>query len=97
MNDDLSPAFAVEACAEPAEPEERARQLQTPGFGRVFSDHMATIRYTEERGWHDARIAMSRFSGVWMGMKTIQEVVESSASVSMKSRACTPIRRSREN
>jgi indolepyruvate ferredoxin oxidoreductase len=26
-------------------------------------------------------IAMSRFSGVWSGMKTIQEVVESSASV----------------
>jgi indolepyruvate ferredoxin oxidoreductase len=25
--------------------------------------------------------AMSRFSGVWAGMKTIQEVVESSASV----------------
>jgi len=28
-------------------------------------------------------IAMSRFSGVWSGMKTIQEVVESSASVSV--------------
>ena len=27
--------------------------------------------------------AMSRFSGVWSGMKTIQEVVESSASVSV--------------
>ncbi len=27
--------------------------------------------------------AMSRFSGLWMGMKTIQEVVESSASVSV--------------
>jgi indolepyruvate ferredoxin oxidoreductase len=28
-------------------------------------------------------LAMSRFSGVWAGMKTIQEVVESSASVSI--------------
>ncbi|WP_042425568.1 indolepyruvate ferredoxin oxidoreductase family protein [Comamonas granuli] len=28
-------------------------------------------------------LAMSRFSGVWAGMKTIQEVVESSASVSV--------------
>ncbi|PMY02806.1 hypothetical protein, partial [Pseudomonas sp. GW460-13] len=27
--------------------------------------------------------AMSRFSGVWMGMKTIQEVVESTTSVSV--------------
>ena len=28
--------------------------------------------------------AMSRFSGLWSGMKTIQEVVESSASVSVE-------------
>ena len=56
MNNHLPSAFSVGACAEPTEPAERARQLQTPGFGRVFSDHMATIRYTEERGWHDARI-----------------------------------------
>ncbi|MFX7961303.1 hypothetical protein ABTK60_20660, partial [Acinetobacter baumannii] len=27
--------------------------------------------------------AMSRFSGLWAGMKTIQEIVESSASVSV--------------
>ena len=27
--------------------------------------------------------AMSRFSGVWSGMKTIQEVVESSSSISV--------------
>ena len=27
--------------------------------------------------------AMSRFAGVWAGMKTIQEVVESSATVSV--------------
>ena len=30
-------------------------------------------------------IAMSRFSGVWVGMKTIQEVVESSSSVQVDS------------
>ena len=35
---------------------ERARMLVAPGFGSVFTDHMATIRWTEERGWHDARI-----------------------------------------
>ena len=27
-----------------------------PGFGRVFTDHMAIIEYDEEDGWHDARI-----------------------------------------
>src|SRR6185369_7580621 len=34
----------------------RAELLANPGFGRVFSDHMVTIRYSEEKGWHDARI-----------------------------------------
>jgi branched-chain amino acid aminotransferase len=34
----------------------RAELLKNPGFGRVFSDHMVTIRYHESQGWHDARI-----------------------------------------
>ena len=40
----------------PVTPEQRAALLQNPGFGRVFSDHMVTIRYHESKGWHDARI-----------------------------------------
>src|SRR5215218_4546813 len=36
--------------------EERARLLIDPGFGRVFTDHMAIIEYDEQDGWHDARI-----------------------------------------
>jgi branched-chain amino acid aminotransferase len=35
---------------------EREALLQNPGFGRVFTDHMATIRYSKERGWHDGKI-----------------------------------------
>ncbi len=27
------------------------------GFGRIFSDHMFLMNYSEGRGWHDARIA----------------------------------------
>ena len=34
----------------------RAELLANPGFGRVFSDHMVTIRYSEADSWHDARI-----------------------------------------
>jgi len=34
----------------------RAELLANPGFGRVFSDHMITIRYSDADGWHDARI-----------------------------------------
>ncbi|HEU5158247.1 MAG TPA: branched-chain amino acid aminotransferase [Streptosporangiaceae bacterium] len=35
---------------------ERERMLAAPGFGQVFTDHMISIRWTEERGWHDARL-----------------------------------------
>lgn len=35
---------------------ERAAVLADPGFGRYFTDHMVTIRWTEGRGWHDARL-----------------------------------------
>jgi branched-chain amino acid aminotransferase len=41
---------------EPVDAAERARLLQDPGFGRVFTDHMATVRYGAGEGWHDARI-----------------------------------------
>ncbi len=37
-------------------PVERAALLKDPGFGRVFTDHMATIRYTDGGGWHSPRI-----------------------------------------
>jgi branched-chain amino acid aminotransferase len=36
--------------------EERAALLADPGFGRVFTDHMVTIRYSETKGWYDARL-----------------------------------------
>ncbi|KAB0677213.1 branched-chain amino acid aminotransferase [Aureimonas leprariae] len=35
---------------------ERAEQLANPGFGRVFTDHMVTIRYKEGVGWHEAAV-----------------------------------------
>ncbi|MGI9154306.1 MAG: indolepyruvate ferredoxin oxidoreductase family protein, partial [Rubrivivax sp.] len=41
----------------------------------------STVQDILDMGLH--AFAMSRFSGVWAGMKTIQEVVESSASVSV--------------
>jgi branched-chain amino acid aminotransferase len=36
--------------------EERRRLLENPGFGQLFTDHMITIKWTEEDGWHDARL-----------------------------------------
>jgi branched-chain amino acid aminotransferase len=35
---------------------ERERVLAAPGFGQVFTDHMITLRWTAERGWHDGKL-----------------------------------------
>jgi branched-chain amino acid aminotransferase len=33
-----------------------AEILANPGFGTYFTDHMFTVEWTPERGWHDARV-----------------------------------------
>jgi branched-chain amino acid aminotransferase len=30
--------------------------IANPGFGRIFTDHMVTVRYAEGKGWYDARV-----------------------------------------
>ena len=50
------PSFALERNAQPVAVAERAKLLADPGFGRVFTDHMAVVRYSDAKGWHDARI-----------------------------------------
>src|SRR5260370_30141606 len=35
---------------------ERERILANPGFGRVFSEHMAIASWERGRGWHDAMV-----------------------------------------
>jgi hypothetical protein len=42
----VASAFAVEPNESPVAAEERSRLIADPGFGRVFTDHMATIRYS---------------------------------------------------
>ena len=49
-------AIAFEPSSKPVPVEERARLLSDPGFGRVFTDHMAIIEYDEDYGWHSARV-----------------------------------------
>ena len=53
---DAQLSFEIEPHASPISGSERAEVLKDPGFGKVFTDHMAVIRYTVEKGWHDARI-----------------------------------------
>ena len=35
---------------------DRAVLMEDPGFGRVFTDHMVTIRYTAGQGWHSHKV-----------------------------------------
>ena len=48
--------FAVERAPKPCPAAERERLLADPGFGRVFTDHMTTISWTSDQGWHDAAL-----------------------------------------
>ncbi len=34
----------------------RAKLIADPGFGKIFSDHMVTVRWSSEKGWHDAQL-----------------------------------------
>ncbi|WP_367131028.1 branched-chain amino acid aminotransferase [Saccharothrix sp. HUAS TT1] len=45
---------------QPATPERVAEVLAQPGFGQHFTDHMVTIRWNQEQGWHDAVVGPYR-------------------------------------
>ncbi len=48
--------FEVQPTGTPVDAEARAQVLADPAFGRVFSDHMVSVQWREERGWHDGRL-----------------------------------------
>src|SRR3954452_19971604 len=48
--------FEIHPNPAPVSAAERAAMLANPGFGRIFTDHMVTIRYAEGKGWYDARV-----------------------------------------
>ncbi len=54
--DSLAPRFPVKNHPSPTSPEQRASLIADPGFGRIFTDHMASIRYSDTEGWHDGKI-----------------------------------------
>jgi len=56
MNGGDSLEFEIRPNPAPVSAAERAAMLANPGFGRVFTDHMVTIRYAEGKGWYDARV-----------------------------------------
>lgn len=48
--------FTVSRSDHPRSDAERAQLMADPGFGKVFTDHMALATWDTERGWHDAQV-----------------------------------------
>ena len=51
-----TPTIELKPSAHPLPAAEREAILANPGFGRHFTDHMVTIKWTEGRGWHDGQL-----------------------------------------
>jgi branched-chain amino acid aminotransferase len=49
-------SFEFEANPNPVDAGDRARMLENPGFGKLFTDHMAMVRWSDDKGWHDAKV-----------------------------------------
>jgi branched-chain amino acid aminotransferase len=48
--------FEIRPSDHPVPAAERAEMLRAPAFGQLFTDHMITLRWSAERGWHDGRL-----------------------------------------
>lgn len=48
--------ISTTANEQPVDDARLAEILANPGFGTHFTDHMFTVEWTPDRGWHDARI-----------------------------------------
>jgi branched-chain amino acid aminotransferase len=48
--------FTITPATARAGAEERAARLANPGFGRIFTEHMVSIRWDSEHAWHDAAL-----------------------------------------
>lgn len=48
--------FAVTKNEHPATDAQRAEILAEPGFGKAFTDHMVSIDWTADKGWHNAQV-----------------------------------------
>ncbi|WP_067505436.1 branched-chain amino acid aminotransferase [Actinoplanes sp. TFC3] len=48
--------FEIRPNPAPVSAADRATLLANPGFGRIFTDHMVTVRYAEGKGWYEPRV-----------------------------------------
>ncbi|MEU5976004.1 branched-chain amino acid aminotransferase [Streptomyces sp. NPDC047315] len=51
-----TPTIELKPSSNPLSDAEREAILADPGFGRHFTDHMVTIKWSEGLGWHDAQL-----------------------------------------
>ncbi len=58
MNASLTPAinFDLHTSEQRVPDQVRANLLESPGFGQVFTDHMISLRWSADRGWHDGKL-----------------------------------------
>src|ERR1700719_3567713 len=56
MNAHQKIAVSCPPTGKPVGADTRADLLKDPGFGRIFTDHMAVVRYNQAKGWHGARV-----------------------------------------
>ncbi|UWU85378.1 branched-chain amino acid aminotransferase [Bradyrhizobium yuanmingense] len=53
----MSMIFDIQPASNPTPEKDRVAKLVDPGFGRVFTDHMAIVRYNQAKGgWYEAKI-----------------------------------------
>lgn len=79
MGHDRAQALPFEANPAPVAAGERDALLRSPGFGRVFTDHMVTVRYSEGRGWHGGKVGPReafRLDPATMVLHYAQEIFE---------------------
>lgn len=54
------PEIQIDFHTSPVSDADRAQALETPGFGKIFTDHMVLARWTPDKGWHDAKVTPRR-------------------------------------
>ena len=52
----MTTTIELKPTSEPLPAAQRDVLLADPGFGRYFTDHMVTVKYTAGRGWHSAEL-----------------------------------------